>query len=79
MMGFLRFLLLHLQSADVLSFYAAVDTLIAVVHTLPEGWRLLYEPSGRPYFVDDRTKNTTYHDPRRAASQSALNFDVVRS
>ncbi|KAF9241124.1 hypothetical protein BU15DRAFT_87357 [Melanogaster broomeanus] len=44
---------------------------------LPEGWEERRTPEGRPYFVDHRTRSTTWNDPRSsqitvvAASTSA--------
>ena len=44
---------------------------------LPEGWEERRTPEGRPYFVDHRTRSTTWNDPRSsqvtlaAASASA--------
>jgi len=32
--------------------------------SLPPGWEMRYEPSGRPYFIDHNKKMTTYQDPR---------------
>ncbi|KII86774.1 hypothetical protein PLICRDRAFT_177513 [Plicaturopsis crispa FD-325 SS-3] len=35
---------------------------------LPLGWEERTTPEGRPYFVDHRTRTTTWHDPRRATT-----------
>lgn len=33
--------------------------------SLPLGWEERRTPEGRPYFIDHRTRTTTWHDPRR--------------
>ncbi|GAA5993448.1 hypothetical protein JCM11641_003937 [Rhodosporidiobolus odoratus] len=38
---------------------------------LPEGWEARTAPNGRTYFVDHRTRKTSWHDPRKVARRAA--------
>ena len=48
--------------------------------SLPPGWEMKIDPStGRPFFIDHNTRNTTWNDPRTQSNLpvSLLNFVLL--
>ncbi|GJN88818.1 hypothetical protein Rhopal_001789-T1 [Rhodotorula paludigena] len=45
----------------------ATSTVPDELGPLPDGWEARVSPGGRTYFVDHARRETTWHDPRRAA------------
>jgi hypothetical protein len=58
----------------------ANDTYVDVhLAPLPRGWEVRFTTSARPYFVDHRTRTTTWKDPRRGSSLALASAAVTKA
>ncbi|KAL4069938.1 hypothetical protein V8B97DRAFT_1900771 [Scleroderma yunnanense] len=63
----------RLANTAVASGLAATNANLGPLGPLPSGWEMRVTPTGRPYFVDHKTRTTSWDDPRLSTHPD---FDV---